>query len=170
MLRRVALVRTDVSEEHRFLQEPHDVKFQNMAFFRVIAVKTSNPTYSDLRSKCPPSAINSMKTPRKNGIVRKSGNQTSRPLHLLVYNRLTCVWYPFGLFSQPRYRLSRYLLESPDIKQQLHLAGVCLQSFADKHSSLYDFSGLFFPSTKIPLYCSRDIHESRRVTCNNTHH
>jgi hypothetical protein len=76
MLRRVALVRTDVSEElsasfirvtrigelgttlavtsnrrtlrkipkRRFLQEPHGVASQKMAFFIVTAVKTSNLT------------------------------------------------------------------------------------------------------------------------------
>jgi hypothetical protein len=66
MLRRVALVRTDVSEElstsiirltrmgelgrtdvppkRRFLQEPHGVTSQKMTFFIVTAVKTSNLT------------------------------------------------------------------------------------------------------------------------------
>jgi hypothetical protein len=39
MLRRVALVRTDVSKERRFLQEP-----QKTAFFIVTVVKTSNHT------------------------------------------------------------------------------------------------------------------------------
>jgi hypothetical protein len=43
MLRRVALVRTDVSE-HRVIQEPHRVTAQKMAFFIVTAVKTSNLT------------------------------------------------------------------------------------------------------------------------------
>jgi hypothetical protein len=33
MLRRVALVGTDVSEVHRFLQEPHGVTSQKTAFF-----------------------------------------------------------------------------------------------------------------------------------------
>jgi hypothetical protein len=73
MLRRVALVRTDVSEElsasiisvttigdlgtlvvtsnrryvtpqHRFLQDPHGIISQKMAIFIVTAVKTSNLT------------------------------------------------------------------------------------------------------------------------------
>jgi hypothetical protein len=71
MLRRVALVLTDLSEElsasiimrrllvtanvvpmspilvppkHRFLQEPHGVTSQKTAFFTVTAVKTSNLT------------------------------------------------------------------------------------------------------------------------------
>jgi hypothetical protein len=42
MLRRVALVRTDVSSE--FLQGPHDVTSQKTPFFIVTAVKTSNIT------------------------------------------------------------------------------------------------------------------------------
>jgi hypothetical protein len=33
MLHHVALVRTDVSEEHRFSEEPHGVTYQNMAVF-----------------------------------------------------------------------------------------------------------------------------------------
>jgi hypothetical protein len=58
MLRRVALVKTDVSEElsasiirvarigelDRFLQEPHGVTSQKTPFFIVTAVKTSNLT------------------------------------------------------------------------------------------------------------------------------
>jgi hypothetical protein len=55
MLRRVALVRTNVSVEpgasvirvppkRRFLQEPHGVTAQKTPFFIVIAVKTSNLT------------------------------------------------------------------------------------------------------------------------------
>jgi hypothetical protein len=44
MLRRVALVRTDVSEKLQFLQEPHCVTFQKTSFFRVTAVETSNIT------------------------------------------------------------------------------------------------------------------------------
>jgi hypothetical protein len=44
MLRRVALVRTDVSEERRFLQEPHGLASQKTAFFIVTDVKTSNVT------------------------------------------------------------------------------------------------------------------------------
>jgi hypothetical protein len=42
MLRRVALVRPDISEERRFLQEPDGVTSQKAAFFIVTAVKTSN--------------------------------------------------------------------------------------------------------------------------------
>jgi hypothetical protein len=42
MLRRVALVRTEVSEERRLLQEPSGVTSQKTAFFIVSAVKTSN--------------------------------------------------------------------------------------------------------------------------------
>jgi hypothetical protein len=42
MLRRVALVRTDVSEERRFLQEPHGLTSQKTEFFIVTAVKTQN--------------------------------------------------------------------------------------------------------------------------------
>jgi hypothetical protein len=44
LLRRVAIVRTDVSEEPRFLQEPHGVTTQKTPFFLVTAVKTSNLT------------------------------------------------------------------------------------------------------------------------------
>jgi hypothetical protein len=58
MIRRVALVRTDFSEElsasfirvtridpkRRFLQEPHGVTSQKTPFFIVTAVKTSNLT------------------------------------------------------------------------------------------------------------------------------
>jgi hypothetical protein len=44
MLRRVALVTTDDSEEREFLQEPHGVTSQKTAFFIVTAVKTSNLT------------------------------------------------------------------------------------------------------------------------------
>jgi hypothetical protein len=40
MLRRVALVTNDVSEERWFLQESHDVTSQKTAFFIVTAVKT----------------------------------------------------------------------------------------------------------------------------------
>jgi hypothetical protein len=59
ILSRVALVRTDVSEElsasiirvplkRRFLQEPHGVTSQKMPFFIVTTVKTSNLTYNHL--------------------------------------------------------------------------------------------------------------------------
>jgi hypothetical protein len=44
MLRCVALVRTDVSEEFSALQEPHGVISQKTAFFIVTAVKTPNLT------------------------------------------------------------------------------------------------------------------------------
>jgi S-adenosylmethionine/arginine decarboxylase-like enzyme len=44
MLCRMALIRTNMSEEHRFLQEPHNVTFQKMAFFIVTTMKTSNLT------------------------------------------------------------------------------------------------------------------------------
>jgi ABC-type nitrate/sulfonate/bicarbonate transport system ATPase subunit len=44
MLRRVALVRTEVSEERRLLQEPHGVTSQKTTFLIVTAVKTSNLT------------------------------------------------------------------------------------------------------------------------------
>jgi hypothetical protein len=44
MLRRVALVRPDVSEERWFLQKPHSVTFQKTSFFIVIAMKNSNLT------------------------------------------------------------------------------------------------------------------------------
>jgi hypothetical protein len=40
MLHRVALVRTDVSEERRLLQESHDVISQKTAVFIVTAMKT----------------------------------------------------------------------------------------------------------------------------------
>jgi hypothetical protein len=36
----VALVRTDVSEELRFLQEPHGVTSQQVAFFVKVKVKS----------------------------------------------------------------------------------------------------------------------------------
>jgi hypothetical protein len=42
MLCHVALVRTNISEERQFLQEPHSITSQKMAFFIVTAVKTSN--------------------------------------------------------------------------------------------------------------------------------
>jgi hypothetical protein len=42
MLRRVTLVRTDVSDERRFLEEPHVVTSQKTTFFIVTAAKTSN--------------------------------------------------------------------------------------------------------------------------------
>jgi hypothetical protein len=48
MLRRVACVRTEVSEERGFLQEPHGVTSQKTAFFIVIAVKTSNLTFTNV--------------------------------------------------------------------------------------------------------------------------
>jgi hypothetical protein len=59
MLRRVALVRTDVSEElsasfirvHRFLQEPHGVTSQKTPFSIVTAVKTSNLTKNKTLSR-----------------------------------------------------------------------------------------------------------------------
>jgi hypothetical protein len=52
MLRRVVLVRTDVSEDPSayiirvtgYLQQPHGVTSQKTAFFIVTAVKTSNLT------------------------------------------------------------------------------------------------------------------------------
>jgi hypothetical protein len=47
VLRRVALVRTDVSEELSAL-EPHGVTSQKTSFFVVTAVKTSNLTYTYL--------------------------------------------------------------------------------------------------------------------------
>jgi hypothetical protein len=37
MFRRVALVRTDVTEERQFFQEPHDVTSQKTVFFIVTA-------------------------------------------------------------------------------------------------------------------------------------
>jgi hypothetical protein len=42
MLRHVTIVRTDVSEERRLVQESHGVTSQKPAFFIVTAVKTSN--------------------------------------------------------------------------------------------------------------------------------
>jgi hypothetical protein len=44
MSRRMVLVRKDVSEESRFLQEPRDVASQKTAFVTVTAVTTSNLT------------------------------------------------------------------------------------------------------------------------------
>jgi hypothetical protein len=44
MLRRVALVGTDVPSKRRFLQEPHGVTTQKTEFFIVTAVKTSYRT------------------------------------------------------------------------------------------------------------------------------
>jgi hypothetical protein len=44
----VALVRTDVPLKHRFLQEPHGVISQKVAFFTVTAVKTLNLSFSNL--------------------------------------------------------------------------------------------------------------------------
>jgi hypothetical protein len=46
LLRRVALVRTEVPPKRRFLQEPHGVTTQKTPFFIVTAVKTSNLTRS----------------------------------------------------------------------------------------------------------------------------
>jgi L-alanine-DL-glutamate epimerase-like enolase superfamily enzyme len=45
MLRRVALVRTDVSEKRQILQDPHGVTSQKTAFFIVTAVETLNLTF-----------------------------------------------------------------------------------------------------------------------------
>jgi hypothetical protein len=47
MLRRVALVRTDVPQKRRFFQEPHGVTSQKTSFFIVTAVKTSNFIYTN---------------------------------------------------------------------------------------------------------------------------
>jgi hypothetical protein len=44
MLCLVALVGTYISEEHRFLQEPHGIISKKTVFFIVTAVKTSNFT------------------------------------------------------------------------------------------------------------------------------
>jgi hypothetical protein len=44
MLHSVALVRTDIPPKHRFLQEPHGITSQKMAFFISSDVKTSNHT------------------------------------------------------------------------------------------------------------------------------
>jgi hypothetical protein len=44
MLCHMALARTDILEEIRFLQEPHGVTSQKMSFIIVNAVKTSNLT------------------------------------------------------------------------------------------------------------------------------
>jgi hypothetical protein len=44
MLRRVAVVRTDIHPKRRFLQQPYDVTSQKTAFFVVTVVKTSNLT------------------------------------------------------------------------------------------------------------------------------
>jgi hypothetical protein len=38
MWHHVTLVRTDVSEEHQFLQKPHSIKSQKTTFFNMIAV------------------------------------------------------------------------------------------------------------------------------------
>jgi hypothetical protein len=43
MLCHVALVRTDVSEEHQFLQEPHGVTSQKTAFFIITVLRIKNP-------------------------------------------------------------------------------------------------------------------------------
>jgi hypothetical protein len=51
MLHCVALVRTDVWEERRFLQESHSVTSHKTAFFIVTAVKTSNLTTNSLPSR-----------------------------------------------------------------------------------------------------------------------
>jgi hypothetical protein len=45
LLCRVIFVDTDVPPKRLFLQEPHCVTSQKMAFFIVTAVKTSNPTF-----------------------------------------------------------------------------------------------------------------------------
>jgi hypothetical protein len=47
MLRRVALVRTEVSEEpgSYFFKEPHGITSKKTPFFIVTAVKTSNLTF-----------------------------------------------------------------------------------------------------------------------------
>jgi hypothetical protein len=42
MLCHVALVRTDVPPKCQFVQEPHSVTSQKMAFFIVTTLKTSN--------------------------------------------------------------------------------------------------------------------------------
>jgi hypothetical protein len=44
VLRRVALVKTEVSPKRRFLQEPHGAISQKTTFFVVPLVKTSNLT------------------------------------------------------------------------------------------------------------------------------
>jgi hypothetical protein len=44
MLRRVALVRTEVPPKRRFLQQPHGLTSQKTPLFLVTAVKTSNLT------------------------------------------------------------------------------------------------------------------------------
>jgi hypothetical protein len=44
MLRLVALVRTEVSEERLILRETYSVTFEKTAFFIVTAAKTSNLT------------------------------------------------------------------------------------------------------------------------------
>jgi hypothetical protein len=51
MLRHLALVRSEVSEEHRFLEKPHGVTSQKTAFFIVTAVKTSNLSNSKKYNK-----------------------------------------------------------------------------------------------------------------------
>jgi hypothetical protein len=55
LLRRVALVRTDVSEERRFLQEPHFVTTQKTPFFIVEIQRSKKPDCSGLsrRRKLP---------------------------------------------------------------------------------------------------------------------
>jgi hypothetical protein len=51
MLLRMALVRADVSEERRFLKEPHGVTSLKTAFFTVNAVKISNLTCDRINMK-----------------------------------------------------------------------------------------------------------------------
>jgi hypothetical protein len=50
MLCHVTHIRTNVSEDHRFLQETHGVTSQKMAFFIVATVKTSNLKRQDKTS------------------------------------------------------------------------------------------------------------------------
>jgi hypothetical protein len=62
MLRRVALARTDVVEENRFLQEPHGLTPQKTAFFEYLcSLWDDNSVHAKLncisRNMSPPSSV-----------------------------------------------------------------------------------------------------------------
>jgi hypothetical protein len=74
MLRRAALVRTVVSEEILFLQEPHGVTSQKTSFFIVTAVKNSNHAGERVFAR---SCLNAEE---KRKIVASARNPTPIPL------------------------------------------------------------------------------------------
>jgi hypothetical protein len=96
MLRCVALVRTHVTEERRFLHKPHSVTCQKTALFIVTAVKTSNLTQQHFRSWiCFNLQMRIGEKPTLMGSLEMAGLSH----YLFVHRESVVHWIPINNFS-----------------------------------------------------------------------